>query len=95
MIVDVSVQYDGGLLPDTIESFCSYSQCSHLNLLTCSEGLDAFRFFLKDDICKPKKCPEDISSRHLWLISNGERTSTSTLALSYLLLGPVCKTLTL
>ena len=35
------------------------------------------------------KRPEDTSSRHLWLINYyGERTSTSTLALGYPLLGP-------
>ena len=38
---------------DTMKSFCLYSQCSHLSLSDifpaeggCSEGLDAFRFFL-------------------------------------------------
>ena len=35
-----------------------------------------------------QKRPEDISSRHLWLISYGERTITSTVALGYALLGP-------
>ena len=50
MVINVSVQYNGGLLPDTIlftlcdyilgnpfntmESFCPYRQCSHLNILT-------------------------------------------------------------
>ena len=33
---------------------------------------------------------EDTSSRHLWLINYGERTSTSPLALSYPLLGSSC-----
>ena len=32
--------------------------------------------------------PEDTSSRHLWLINYGERTSTSPLPLGYPLLGP-------
>ena len=32
--------------------------------------------------------PEDTSSRHLWLIKYGERTSTSPLALGYPLRGP-------
>ena len=31
---------------------------------------------------------EDTSSRHLWLINYGERTSTSLLALGFTLLGP-------
>ena len=31
---------------------------------------------------------EDTSSRHLWLVNKGERTSTSPLALDYPLLGP-------
>ena len=37
------------ILCDSIGSFCPYSQCSHLNLLTniWVEGLDAFRFFLR------------------------------------------------
>ena len=30
---------------DTMKNFCSYIQCSHLNLLTCLKGSDAFRFF--------------------------------------------------
>ena len=30
------------------------------------------------------KRPEDTSWRHLWLVNHGERTSTNTLALSYL-----------
>ena len=30
-----------------MKSFCPYSQCSLLNILTCFEGLDAFRFFSK------------------------------------------------
>ena len=49
MAVNVSVQYDGGLLPDiilltlcdyigelfdTMTSFCPYSQCSRRNILT-------------------------------------------------------------
>ena len=34
------------------------------------------------------KLPEDTSSRHLWLVNKGERTSTSPLALGYPLLGP-------
>ena len=34
------------------------------------------------------KRPEDTSSRHLWLVNTGARTSTSPLALSYPLLGP-------
>ena len=51
MVINVSAQYDGGQLPDTIlltrcgyielgnpfdamKSFCLYSQCLHLNLLT-------------------------------------------------------------
>ena len=33
------------------------------------------------------KRPEDTTSRHLWLINYGERTSTSTLALGYSLPG--------
>ena len=33
------------------------------------------------------KRPEDTSSRHLWLVNKGERTSTSPLALGYPLLG--------
>ena len=37
-----------------------------------------------------KKRPEDISTRYLWLVNYGERTSTSTLALGYPLLGPCC-----
>ena len=32
--------------------------------------------------------PEGTSSRHLWLVNKGERTSTSPLALGYPLLGP-------
>ena len=39
---------------DTMKRFCLYSQCSHpkpLDIISseggCSEGLDAFRFFLK------------------------------------------------
>ena len=62
-MINVSVLYNGGLLPNirlltynvttlgnpfnTIESFCPYNQCSHLNILICSEDLDAFRFFFK------------------------------------------------
>ena len=34
------------------------------------------------------KRPEETSSRHLWLVNKGERTSTSPLALGYPLLGP-------
>ena len=34
------------------------------------------------------KRPEDTSSRYLWLVNYGERTSTSPLALGYPLLGP-------
>ena len=34
------------------------------------------------------KRPEDESSRHLWLVNKGERTSTSPLALGYPLLSP-------
>ena len=50
MVINVSEQYNGGLLPDillltlyvttsgnpfdTMKSFCPYSQCSHPNLLT-------------------------------------------------------------
>ena len=61
MAINVSVQYNGGLLPDiilltlcdyinpfnTMKSFCPYSQCSHPNLLTCVVGIDAFMFFFK------------------------------------------------
>ena len=44
MAINVSVRYNGGLLSDiilltpfdTMKSFCSYSQCSHLNILTIS-----------------------------------------------------------
>ena len=31
-----------------MKSFCPYSQCSHLNLLTCLQGLDAFIIFFKN-----------------------------------------------
>ena len=34
------------------------------------------------------KRPENTSSPHLWLVNKGERTSSSTLALGYPLLGP-------
>ena len=51
MVINVSVQYNGGLLPGIT---CIYSLSSHLNVLAfftltggCSEGLDAFRCFLK------------------------------------------------
>ena len=37
--------------------------------------------------CKQKR-PKSTSSCHLWLINHGERTSTSTIALGYPLLGP-------
>ena len=70
MAINVSVQYNGGLLPDIIlltqcyyhqgtrsnvlKKFCFCSLWCHLNVLTfppliggCSEGLGAFRFFLK------------------------------------------------
>ena len=68
--VNVSLRFNGGLLPDIIlltksydhretrlnamKRFCRCSLRSHLNVLTfppltgeCSEGLDAFRFFFK------------------------------------------------
>ena len=71
MAINVSVQYNDGLLPGIIlltqqcyyhrgtrsnatKRFCICSLLSHLNVLTffpltggCSEGLDAFRFSLK------------------------------------------------
>ena len=43
----------------------------------------------RHDICKSNaKHPEDTSSRYMWLVNKGERTSTSPLALGYPLLGP-------
>ena len=60
MAINVSVQYNGGLLPDiklltlcdfigepfdTMKSFCPYSQCSHLNVLTI------FRWILRRSRC--------------------------------------------
>ena len=66
MVINVSVQFNGGLLPDiilltlcdyieenpfnTMKSFCPFSQCPHLNLLTCLKGLDAFTLFFKRDL---------------------------------------------
>ena len=38
--------------------------------------------------CTANQRPEDTSSRHLWLVNEGERTSTSPFALGYPLLGP-------
>ena len=55
MVINVSVQYNGGLLPDiilltlcdcignpfnTMKNFCLYSRYSHINLFTCLDGLD-------------------------------------------------------
>ena len=41
--------------------FCPYSQRSHLNLLTCLEGLDAFSYFSLNT-----ECPErHIGAQHL------------------------------
>ena len=42
----------------------------------------------KDVMTLQTKRPEGTSSRHLWLVNKGERTSTSPLALGYPLLGP-------
>ena len=41
----------------------------------------------RHDIYLQTKRPEGTSSRHLWLVDKGERTSTSPLALGYPLLG--------
>ena len=59
MVIDVSVQYNGGLLPDIIillilcddigsplntqKTFCPFSQCSHLKPFDNLRCLDAFR----------------------------------------------------
>ena len=32
---------------NTMKSFCPYSHCSQINLLTCLEGFDAFILFFK------------------------------------------------
>ena len=62
MVVNVSIQYNGGFLPDiimltlrdyiadpfdTTKSYCSYSQSSHLNLLVYLDVL----FFLQKIGC--------------------------------------------
>ena len=51
MAVNVSVQYSGGFLPDIILLTQCYSYRGTFSPLygnKCSEGLDAFRFFLKN-----------------------------------------------
>ena len=70
---------------NAMDMFCICSLRSHLNVLTfspltgeCSEELDAFRFFFKNKhnprerryiIYLQVKCPDDTSSRLLWLIN--------------------------
>ena len=68
MVINVSVQYNGGILPDilllttlgnpfdTMESFRLYSQCFNTiynRPFDCSEGLVAFRFFFKQLLRAP------------------------------------------